>query len=83
MGQTPSLPNISLNLKLNCCNSGIDKIDGETVGKTMVQPTESSGLRRCFKTRKSRKTTAKGDSQMAKFTDGLQSKQTDEKTVPD
>ena len=75
-----SLPNIALNIRSNCCIVEDDD-DDYVDGKAVVQSERTGWLQQRFKTRKGSKNNKETNSTMVGETAGIQSEQTDEKTV--
>ena len=76
MGNSPSLPNFSFNIKSDCCNG--DRKDEED----MVRSRRASWFRRNIQSGKSGKSEQERDKKLVKRSTTVQSTSTDEETVP-
>lgn len=74
MGNAPPIPNLSCNLKFNCCNK-----DEEN----MVQPRRSGRFRRSRQVDEKSESREEEDGEMVKRRTGIQSKQADVEEVSD
>ena len=79
MGNVPqSLPNLSFNIKSDCCNGK----EGDSDEEDMVQPKNLSWFRRSFKSDEGGETIQKANKELVKRSASVQFAQTDEEAVP-